>query len=471
MALTTSNEAATTIRIVPLYGTSAVAAVHPSSGAWVLIDESASAGLPVSGDGRHAELAPDHKFYGDVVAATREYRAAAAQRPAEVLDTVILKVTNRCNEACLHCYDACGHAEKDADGEAMMRVVDEALALSGPTLNLLFHGGEPFLRIDIMDRVAGHARARAAGLGKTVGLFAQTNASILNDRIIGVLQKHDFGLGISLDGWAELHDEMRVMSDGAGTYRLFERTYRKHRDFLIRNSGIMTTVMSNNVHLLSQVVLHIRDLGFRTWDATLFDLNGRGALYPHLAVDGDHYSDALDGLLDLIEAGELDGVAIKPILRRLDNLLSPHRYDMCLPGNGPCGAGGRLLSLSADNTISGCDIIHDSALQFGVFPSSTLSRAQASPNADLMRTRPSRLSGCHGCTWLGVCGGTCMARGSINAPDPIDCRVSKRANPALMSRIARSDKLLDWYERFPPTRRRASVIWQDDPTLAARALG
>ncbi|ABD87586.1 radical SAM protein [Rhodopseudomonas palustris] len=463
-----SDEASPIIHIVPLGDPRRAAAIHPGSGAWVLIEDADMPGLGLRGDTVNpVELAPTHPLYAGVLDATLGYRSAALQRCEPKLDTLILKVTNRCNEACRHCYDAGGRAEMDAAIDTLFDATDEALVLCGPTLNLLFHGGEPFLRIDVLDRVAAHARDQAAGLGKQVGVFVQTNASILNDRIIGILQKHHFGVGVSLDGWAELHDQMRVMADGTGTYRLFERSYRRYAHYLTAHAGIMTTVMACNVGALPEIVRHVRDLGFRTWDATLFDLSGKGALYPQLAVGGEAYSAALEPILDLIEAGECDEIAIKPVLRRLDNLLSPRRDDMCLPGNGPCGAGGRLLSLSAENIVHGCDIIDRASLRLGVFPATTFGAALASPQAAIMRSRPSRLAACHRCTWFGLCGGTCLARGSLNAPDSTECLVSKRINHSLLRRIARSDRLLDWYERYPPDRRRASIISETANRAAA----
>jgi uncharacterized protein len=454
------------IRLVPLGLPNTVAAVHPGSGAWVLVDDAESVGLQAIApqSGIHANLKPDHPLYSEVFAATQQYREEAGNRPASGLDTIILKLTNRCNEACRHCYDACGHDETDAEIDNLIAVVEQALMLSPSTLNILFHGGEPLLCIDAIDRISTYAVQRAHTLGKRVGLFAQTNASILNDRIISILQRHEIGLGISLDGWEELHDQMRVMLDGSGTYRLFERSYAKYKNYLLSNAGIMTTVMSTNVDKLDKVILHVQDLGFYTWDATLFDTNGAGALFPELSIKADAYCSAMEKILDLIEDGQLDNIAIKPILRRLDNLLMPQRYDMCMPGNGPCGAGGRLLSISAESTISGCDILHDPALIFGKFPLMTLADAQSSPNVGKILARPAQLHGCNHCTWFGVCGGTCLARSTLTSPNSVDCQVSKHINPSLLKRIANSDKLLNWYERFPLWRRRACIIAMDAPT-------
>ncbi|MCG8612418.1 MAG: radical SAM protein [Pseudomonadales bacterium] len=452
------------LRVVPLYK-EVVAIVHPSTGAFVFMEDtnritSLYNRLKVLAQPDHhltiAESDPDH---ADIWAATESYRSEAELQEKKCLDTVILKVTNRCNEACKHCYDARGFDTADMVSEKLCAIIDEALALSGQHLNLLFHGGEPLLRSDILDEVAGYARAAAEKCGKSIGCFAQTNGSVLNKRIISVLTRHEFGLGISLDGWESLHDKLRIMSDGSGTYRLFKRSYNRYRDYMVQNSGILTTVMASNVDVLEKVVLHVRDLGFVTWDATLFDLNGKGAEFPHLAVDAERYCAALERIIDLIEANECRNIAIKPILRRLDNLLIPQKLDMCLPGNGPCGAGSRLLSISADGSLSGCDIIHDRSLMLGHSPKTTLAEATTKPEVDRMNRRLSHnLMGCHSCTWLGVCGGTCLARGGLNSVNTTDCMISKLINEVLLRRISRNDALLEWYALFPPQRRRASVI-------------
>jgi len=451
------------VHLVRLGKLDTMAAIFPHSGEWVFVDDLQGLDLNVHTKKieDHFELIPTHPLYSTVLAAVTcsDHKENSNSTPGE-LDTIILKITDRCNQACLHCYNAYENDVKsDSSIENLKIFVDESFEICGSSLNILFHGGEPLLRIDVIDEIAKYARIRGDSLGKRVGLFVQTNGSILNDHIIEILSHHDFAIGISLDGWANLHDQMRVMSNGTGTHRLFMRSYRKYKDFLIQNSGILTTVMAKNVCKLDEILLYVRDLGFRTWNTTLFDLNGRGELYKEAIVDSNLYCNSLEKILDLIENGELNDIAVKPILRHLDNLFSYQRFDMCLPGNNPCGAGNRLLSLSTNGTIFGCDIIHDHSLKLGKFPGTTLNDVRKSENATTLYTKLRHLPYCNNCTWLGVCGGTCFARRRINAVDPVYCSVSKQINVSLLIRMAKSNKLIDWYECFPPNLRRASAIW------------
>jgi len=457
------------IHLIRLGELDTMAAIFPHSGEWVFVDEPQRLDLDehTKNVGDHFELISTHPLYSSILAAVncRDNKYDEKNATA-VLDTIILKITDRCNQACLHCYNTYGGYINDACIKRLMAFVDESLEICGSNLNILFHGGEPLLCIDVLDKVAEYARLRGGDLGKSVGLFVQTNGSILNDRIIAILIRHNFAIGISLDGWDNLHDQMRVMPNGMGTHRLFMRSYRKYREFLTHNSGILTTVMANNVCNLAEVLLYVRDLGFRTWNTTLFDLNGRGELFPGSAVDSHSYCNSLEKILDLIEEGELDDIAVKPILRHLDNLLTEQRFDMCLPGNDLCGAGNRLLSLSTNGFVFGCDIIHDNSLKLGRFPDITLKDARKSENAAILRTKLIHLPYCNNCTWLGVCGGTCAARRKANTVDPVYCSVSKQMNISLLTRMAKSNKLIDWYERFPPSLRRASAIWDSLPKIA-----
>ncbi|MCU7860237.1 MAG: hypothetical protein KZQ86_10515 [Candidatus Thiodiazotropha sp. (ex Lucinoma kastoroae)] len=75
-------------------------------------------------------------------------------REPQPLEMVILKVTNRCNQACTYCYDAKGAENLDQNTVMLKKVVAEALPLAGEKgLHLLFHGGEPLMKFDLIKTI------------------------------------------------------------------------------------------------------------------------------------------------------------------------------------------------------------------------------------------------------------------------------------------------------------------------------
>lgn len=73
------------------------------------------------------------------------------------LDTLVLRLTNRCNLACGYCYAGSGPAGEDLSPERAA----EAVALACPpggALRIQFTGGEPLLRWDTAVKVLDFGR-------------------------------------------------------------------------------------------------------------------------------------------------------------------------------------------------------------------------------------------------------------------------------------------------------------------------
>ena len=90
------------------------------------------------------------------------------------LDTLVLRLTNRCNLACGYCYAGSGPAGEDLSPERAA----EAVALACPpggALRIQFTGGEPLLRWDTAVKVLDFGRAS----GRRFHAAIQTNGTLL----------------------------------------------------------------------------------------------------------------------------------------------------------------------------------------------------------------------------------------------------------------------------------------------------
>lgn len=143
------------------------------------------------------------------------------------VNAIILKVASLCNINCSYCY-IYQHEDQsfrlrpkfiseevfEATLAAMCRYSDRR---GQHKLALTFHGGEPTLigaeRLDWMA-----ARAREV-LGPRLRFLAlQTNATMIDDALLDVFLRHGFNVGVSLDGPAAVHDQVRVDHAGRGTH-------------------------------------------------------------------------------------------------------------------------------------------------------------------------------------------------------------------------------------------------------------
>lgn len=136
----------------------------------------------------------------------------AIQKPdhqlPDVLEHVWLEITNSCNLRCNHCYASSG-PDVDRNGELSaadwIAIVDEALDYG--VRKLTFIGGEPTIRLDLVDLVSEHVRQKAPSV--ILRMFSNLSIEQRRAQTINVVEKHGIEFGTALYGVdAETHDQM-----------------------------------------------------------------------------------------------------------------------------------------------------------------------------------------------------------------------------------------------------------------------
>ncbi len=126
---------------------------------------------------------------------------------------LVLRLTERCNLRCAYCYAARDNGDCfEMDKETAFRAV-ELCCPEGDTLRIQFTGGEPLLRLDLMEAVAAYG----AETGRKLILSVQTNGTLLTPEACRRLKKIRCGVGVSLDGVREANS-LRVFPDGTESY-------------------------------------------------------------------------------------------------------------------------------------------------------------------------------------------------------------------------------------------------------------
>ena len=166
-------------------------------------------------------------------------------RTAEGIHVVAKPTGPVCNLDCEYCFYLEKQALFAADEE--YRMSDEVLAAfiaeyiasqPTPVVEFVWQGGEPtLLGIDFFKRAIGLQRPFTCR--KTVRNSLQTNGTLLNDEWCDFFRKHDFLVGISLDGPKEVHDRYRRDRSGKGT---FDRAMNGLR--LLRKHGVEYNVLA-----------------------------------------------------------------------------------------------------------------------------------------------------------------------------------------------------------------------------------
>ena len=137
------------------------------------------------------------------------YGRKSAQLPSHLLQfsedkkpVVVWNVTSRCNLKCTHCYAATEGTPDELSTAEALAVIDDLAAFGCPVL--LFSGGEPFVRPDIL-MLAHHAAA------KGLRVVFSTNGTLIDAALAKEIKSVGVSyVGISIDGMEAVHDRFRA---------------------------------------------------------------------------------------------------------------------------------------------------------------------------------------------------------------------------------------------------------------------
>jgi uncharacterized protein len=172
-----------------------------------------------------------------------------------------------CNLDCEYCYyrdkrDLYPHSGPLRMSEDLLEtyIAQHIAASAGPEVAFSWHGGEPTtLGLDFFRKVVElQRRLKPAGWRIRNGI--QTNGVLLDEEWARFIASERFGVGISLDGPAELHDAYRVTQGGRPSHQQAMRGYD-----LLRGVGVQPDVVcvvhSLNVRYPLTVHRFFRDIG------------------------------------------------------------------------------------------------------------------------------------------------------------------------------------------------------------------
>ncbi len=182
--------------------------------------------------------------------------AAGGWRPVPFSEFV-LKIHGRCNLACDYCYvyESADQSWRDRPAAMPAEVLDAAAARVSehvrahalPRVAIVLHGGEPLLagRAAVAAAVARFRTALPSSCDVEVSI--QTNGVLLTDAMLAMLDEHDVGVSVSLDGDREGHDRHRLRANGRGSHaevmRGLNRLAGAHRRLY---RGLLCTVDLDN---------------------------------------------------------------------------------------------------------------------------------------------------------------------------------------------------------------------------------
>lgn len=319
---------------------------------------------------------------------------------------VILKLTTACNLKCVYCSEG-DCAATTLPEEIFYKLVDEMPPLlkqiGTEDAEFLFHGGEPMLYgREGLKRLINYARENLRGYN--VRFLMQTNGTLIDDAWIKFFKAEEISVGVSLDGYPELHDKNRRTKADEPTAEKILRNLK-----LLRKAGLGVGTL---------MVFNSPD----DVDADkLFDFIQEHELHPKIhsvvpcgrALDVKNSAEIYAAWVELMQKlfekslARAGADVIQPLDEIVDAILELAPIREC-SFNGSCGKS--FISVYPDGEIGFCGRDNFSRrLTYGNLRDKTLLELYNSANAEKIRARQSYLAAhdCAGCADWKICHGGC----------------------------------------------------------------
>jgi pseudo-rSAM protein/SPASM domain protein len=363
--------------------------------------------------------------YGDADATEAEQiRQRRQRRPV-----VVWNVTKRCNLYCQHCY--AGSEVEGAPGELTTaegkQLLDDLADFGVPVV--LFSGGEPLVRADLVELVA---YASDVGLRPVLS----TNGTLLTAERAAALR--DAGLkyaGVSVDGLPERNDEFRGQE---GAFDAAVRGIEHCLDAGLK-TGLRYTITEANAADMEGVVDLLRDVGVDRFCFYHLDYGGRGGDIRDVDLSPADRRAAVRRLCDLTREYHAAGEEIETLLvgnycdagfvveyaREELGEAAAERVYRHLRANGGDPAGERVADVDYQGNVHPTQFWQGYSLgNVRDRPFGAIWRDDSNPVLAALRERGDHLTGrCADCRYRDVCRGGSRLRalateGDLFAPDP-----------------------------------------------------
>ena len=193
--------------------------------------------------------------------------------------TFTFQVTDDCCLRCTYCYELNkqhNYMTKEKGEEIIDFILSEAkkeesILSYEKNIGIIidFIGGEPFMNIDLVSHVIEYFEKRLIEENSPWLFFHRYNFSsngvlYWDDKVQKLIR--DYGdlmsVGITVDGYKELHDECRVFPDGKGSYDLaISAALDQLNNY--NNGSTKITLCSENIDKTFIAIVNMLNLGFK----------------------------------------------------------------------------------------------------------------------------------------------------------------------------------------------------------------
>lgn len=348
---------------------------------------------------------------------------------SNVVKALCLHVAHDCNLRCGYCFASTG----GFDGtrclmpyEVGKKALDFLVAHSGKRVNLEvdFFGGEPMMNFDVVKRIVAYGRELEKTHNKKFRFTITTNCYDVPADAPDFCDREMHNVVLSLDGRKEVHDAVRPVHGGGGSYdRAVENArklvaHRQDKDYYAR--GTFTK----------------RNLDFAEDAEALFDAGFEHISIEPVVLEKGHPLAITEEDLPGIEA-EYERLMLNVYKRRKEGRPYNFFHFMIDLSGGPClrkrlsgcGAGREYMAVTPEGDLYPChQFVGREQYRIGNLDDESLDETVRGRFLD---NHVGKKEACRTCWAQYLCAGGCAANaeaysGSILQPNPQECRLLKK---------------------------------------------
>jgi len=243
----------------------------------------------------------------------------------DIISLLIKPASSLCNLRCTYCFyhDVSNRRLSKSFGimneETMMNLIEKAFLEAKKAVIFAFQGGEPTLAglayfekfVELVSTFNQHHIQ--------VNYAIQTNGTLLDDEFVMFFKKHNFLVGISIDGYETLHDIHRFDHQHKGTYQKVIEGVQLLKKYDVE-FNVLTVVNKETVKYGTEIYEHYKKFDFKYIQfIPAIAPFGEDQNNHFLAVDSKSYGVFLDEVYKKWQDDVLHGEKIS--IRFFDNLV------------------------------------------------------------------------------------------------------------------------------------------------------
>ncbi len=361
-----------------------------------------------------------------------------------VVKALCLHIAHDCNLKCRYCFAEEGeyHGRRALMSyEVGKKALDFLVANSGSRVNLEvdFFGGEPLMNWQVVKDLVAYGRSPEEPNNKRFRFTLTTNGVLLSDDIIDFANREMANIVLSVDGRKEIHDKMRPLAGGQGSYDLVIPKFKKVAESRNQTNYYVRGTFTHFNKDFAADVCHLADLGFE-----------QISVEPVVAPDGEDYALVPEDIPELLS--EYDKLAVEMVRRHKEGKGFNFFHFMIDLKGGPCvykrlsgcGSGTEYLAVTPWGDFYPCHqfVGQESFLMGNVDDGITNTDIREQFKACNVYSKEK----CRNCFAKFYCSGGCAANsynfhGNINDAYDLGCELQrKRVECAIMIKAALAEE-------------------------------